>query len=356
MARIIERLAKDGTKRYAATVRLKGYPIQSATFKRKTDANKWIQDTESAIREGRHFKTVEAKKRTIADAINRYIKDVLPTKPKLQSDQTTQLEWFKNEIGDYTLADLTAAMLAECRDKLLTETGLRGKVRTASTVNRYLAAFSAMLTTAKNEWHWITESPISNVKKPTENRSRVRYLSDDERTRLLAACQNSKNKYLHLCVSLALATGMRQSELMLLNWRDVNLTDGYIILHETKNGERRRVPVTGRILEQLKNHAKVRRIDTALLFPSSVDSTKPVNLRKTFNTALKQAEIEDFHWHDLRHCTASYLAMNGASLAEIAEILGHKTLSMVKRYSHLSDSHVSNVVASMNNKIFGAVA
>jgi hypothetical protein len=82
MARIIERLANDGTKRYAVTVRLRGYPTQSATFKRKTDAQKWIQDTESAIREGRHFKTIEAKKHTFADMINRYIKDVFPTKPK----------------------------------------------------------------------------------------------------------------------------------------------------------------------------------------------------------------------------------------------------------------------------------
>jgi site-specific recombinase XerD len=90
-----------------------------------------------------------------------------------------------------------------------------------------------------------------------------------------------------------------------------------------------------------------------LLFPSKVNPTKPIDLRKPFETALKKAEIDDFHWHDLRHCTASYLAMNGASLAEIAEVLGHKTLSMVKRYSHLSDSHVSNVVASMNEKIFG---
>jgi site-specific recombinase XerD len=70
---------------------------------------------------------------------------------------------------------------------------------------------------------------------------------------------------------------------------------------------------------------------------------------------IKKAEITDFHWHDLRHCTASYLAMNGASLAEIAEVLGHKTISMVKRYAHLSDGHVSNVVASMNRKIFGVV-
>ena len=79
-------------------------------------------------------------------------------------------------------------------------------------------------------------------------------------------------------------------------------------------------------------------------------------MRKSWLNALNKAEIDNFHWHDLRHCTASYLAMNGASLAEIAEVLGHKTLSMVKRYAHLSDGQVSNVVASMNQKIFGGVA
>ena len=78
-----------------------------------------------------------------------------------------------------------------------------------------------------------------------------------------------------------------------------------------------------------------------------------MDLRSAFQYALERAKVENFHWHDLRHCTASYLAMNGASLAEIAEVLGHKTLSMVKRYAHLSDGHVSNVVASMNEKIFG---
>ena len=90
MASIKERISKDGSVRYTVEIRLKGYPAQTATFKRKTDAKKWIQDTESAIREGRHFKTTEAKKHTLAETVDRYIKDVLPTKPKLQDDQTTR--------------------------------------------------------------------------------------------------------------------------------------------------------------------------------------------------------------------------------------------------------------------------
>ena len=148
---------------------------------------------------------------------------------------------------------------------------------------------------------------------------------------------------------------MRQAELFNLKWADIELKDGYLILHETKNGERRRVPLAGLALELLREHAKVRRLDTPLLFPGIKNPLQPIDLQTPWETARKTAGITDFTWHDLRHCCASYLLMNGASLAEIAEVLGHKTLQMVKRYAHLSDGHVSNVVASMNEKIFGGV-
>jgi integrase len=356
MATIKERTSKDGSIRYTVEVRLKGYPRQTATFKRKTDARKWIQDTESAIREGRHFKTVEAKKHTLAELVDRYINDVLPIKSAtLRRDQTTQLNWFKDEIGAHTLADITPAIITQCRDKLLTEIGQRGKVRTPASVVRYMSALSHAFTIAVNEWQWLEDSPIRKVKKPKEPRGRVRFLEDDDRARLLQACKESSNELLYMCVILALSTGMRQGELMGLKWSDVNLKDRYIILHETKNGERRRVPLSGPALELLQQHSKVRRLDTPLLFPSAKHPDQPIDLRRPFNNALERAGINDFHWHDLRHCTASYLAMNGANLAAIAEILGHKTLSMVKRYSHLSDGHVSSVVESMNAKIFGGV-
>jgi integrase len=353
MASIEKRITDTGATSYRVKIRLKGHPTQTATFKRLTDAKKWVQATESAIREGRHFKTAEAKKHTLAEAIERYINDVLPTKPKLKADQTAQLNWFKSEIGCHLLADVTPVVLVECRDKLLTETGQRRKVRSSATVVRFLSALSAMFTVCVNEWQWLEDSPMRKVKKPKESRGRVRFLDDDERQRFLTACKESSNEWLYLCVILALSTGMRQGELMGLKWSDVNLQGRFIILHETKNGERRRVPLAGHGLELLQEHAKVRRLDTQLLFPGKTHKDKPIDLRKPFETALKRAEITDFHWHDLRHCTASYLAMNGASLAEIAEILGHKTLQMVKRYAHLSDGHVSGVIEKMNAKLFG---
>jgi integrase len=127
------------------------------------------------------------------------------------------------------------------------------------------------------------------------------------------------------------------------------------ILHKKKHGSKRRVPLIGLALTELQKLSKVRRLDSALVFASPTKPQQPIELKAAWFTALKRAEIDNFRWHDIRHTTASYLAMNGASLAEIAEVLGHKTLQMVKRYAHLSDGHVSSVIESMNAKIFANV-
>ena len=357
MASIEKRVTDDGKTSYRVKVRIKGFPVQSATFERVTDAKKWAQNTESAIRENRHFKTTEAKRHTLAELIERYARDVLPTKPKNAVNQLRQLDWWKAEIGSYALADVTPALIAQYRDKLTGGITKQGKPRTPATVNRYMAALSVAFTTAVKEWGWLDDTPMRKVTKGKESRGRVRFLSDGERTRLLKACKESPNAYLYPVVVLALSTGMRAGEIMGLTWDVVDLNQGYAILHETKNEERRRVAITGHALEQLKELSKVRRIYCNLLFPSKESTPqkpqKPMDLRAPWLAALKVAGIENFKFHDLRHSAASYLAMNGASLAEIAEVLGHKTLQMVKRYAHLSEGHTARVVASMNDKIFG---
>lgn len=345
MATIRERKTDKGDTRYQAQVRLKGFPAQNATFNRKTDAKRWIQQTEAAIREGRHFKTTEAKKRTLEELIERYIRDVLPTKPKSMNAQGRQLRWWKKELGYLSLADISPSVLAETRDKL-------HKGRQPATVVRYMAALSHAFSVAVNEWEWLDDNPMRKVRRPKEPRGRVRFLSEGERKRLLAACKASDCKQLYPVVVLAISTGMRQMEIMGISWADVDLNRGYIILHETKNDERRSVPLVGHAKELIQEMAKVRRIDTNLLFFSETKPIAPVFIRTPWGKALKEAEIEDFKFHDLRHTAASYLAMNGASLAEIADILGHKTLQMVKRYAHLSEQHTSKVLEAMNKAIF----
>jgi hypothetical protein len=114
MASIRKRTNKDGSTSYRVDVRLKGFPPQRATFSRLTDARQWGKSTESAIKENRYFKTAEASKHTLGELIDRYIRDVLPTKGRHAKDQEQHLEWFKDEIGAYTLADITPAKIVEC--------------------------------------------------------------------------------------------------------------------------------------------------------------------------------------------------------------------------------------------------
>jgi integrase len=261
MAYIQERTTKDGKKRFRVQVRLKGYPVQTETFERKTDAKKWAQQTESAIQEGRHFKTTASKKHTLSDMIDRYIEMILPTKPKSQEVQEGQLKWWKSEVGAYTLCDVTPAMIGECRDKLLQGKTNKGTLRTPATGVRYLAALSHAFSVAVNEWGWLEDNPVRKVKKPVEPRGRVRFLSEEERPALLMACKQSHNKCLYTIVVLALSSGMRYSEIMTLTWKDVDLVRNCIILQETKNGERRNVPIAGHALNLLKEHNKVRSLE-----------------------------------------------------------------------------------------------
>lgn len=355
MATITKRTGVNGI-RYHVKIRLAGYPAQSASFERLTDARKWASDTEADIRAGRHFKASESKRHTFADVVARYEQEVAPTIPKEWKHRQAHLEWWKGHIGAYTLADVSPALITECKARLQAGALADGKPgpkpRQNATVVRYMAALSAALGVACREWQWLDTNPMEKVSKPTLPRGRVRFLSDDEREKLLEACEKSENKLLYPVVVLALSTGMRQGEMMSLKWKDVDLSRGRATLHETKNGSIRVVPIAGHALELLQNLAKVRRLDTQYIFPSK-DGKSPIDLRSAWRVAMKRAKLADFHWHDLRHTTGSYLAMNGASLLEIAAVLGHKTLAMVQRYSHLSECHTTGVVERMNQKTFG---
>ena len=138
-----------------------------------------------------------------------------------------------------------------------------------------------------------------------------------------------------------------------MRWSDVDWQRRVLTLHDTKNKDRRLLPLAHYALHLMEEHNKVRNIASDWVFPYLSHPIKPWDCRSAWEAALKKADIQDFRFHDLRHSCASYLAMSGASLAEIAEVLGHKTLQMVKRYAHLSEAHTAKVVQSMNERIFG---
>jgi integrase len=333
-------------RKYRVKVRRKGAPPLTATFTDLTDAKKWAKITEGAVLEGRYFPSPEAKRHTVTDMIERYVCEVLPYKSTSHAYmQRLQLNWWRKQFGHYILSDVTPARITECRDLLL-------RTRKTSTVNRYLAALSFAYTIATREWQWCDDNPVHRIMRPPEPQGRVRFLSDDERTRLLEACKMSRNPVLYIVVVIALSTGARKMEILGLTWKDVDLQHGAIHLQKTKNKERRILPLTSYALELMQQHVKIQCSESLWVFPNKT-STRPCRIREAWENALKRAEIENFKFHDLRHSAASYMLMNGASLAEIGEILGHKSFEMTKRYAHLSDNHTRNVVERMNQAIFG---
>jgi hypothetical protein len=137
MATIQVRTNKHGEVSYAAKIRIKGHPHAYATFERKTDANKWVQETESTIRQGKYFKTAEARKHSFGEMIDRYIKEVLPGKStslKHTANQKVQLLWWKEKLGAYMLSDITRPRIVEQRDKLLSDNTKRKEKRSGATV------------------------------------------------------------------------------------------------------------------------------------------------------------------------------------------------------------------------------
>jgi integrase len=351
MATIELRKRPDGKISYRVKIRIRGFPAQSATFERKTDAKNWAAQTESAIREGRYFNNTAAKKYTVGDLIARYLEYQQNRNQRRVFDVEAHLKWWNKEIGMYFLSDITKQLILTKREALI-QSGIYVDRRAPATVNRYMGVLRHAFSVAVNEWEWLPEHPMKNIAKLPEPRGRVRFLDDAERARLLAACRESSAAFLYPLVVLALSTGARHGELISLHWHQVDFARQAIVLHDTKNKERRVLPMAHHALEVMEGWHRARDVQNPLVFPSERIPTQPVQSRPAWIEALKRARIENFRFHDLRHSAASYLAMNGASTNEIAEVLGHKTLVMVKRYAHLSEVHTAGVVERMNKKIF----
>ena len=249
------------------------------------------------------------------------------------------MSWWERELGGRRVVELSAADIGDALDRLTCG---------PATANRYLTVFKHVLSVASREGEWITDNPASRVRARKEPRGHLRYLSDEERRRLLAACRTSDEQRLYALVVVALGTGARQGELLSLRWSDIDLVRCRATLEHTKHGERRVLALEGPVLDVLRERMAVRRIGVAQVFGSERGlATFP---RNAWEQALREAGVPDFHFHDIRHTFASYMAMSGATLAELAEALGHKTLAMVKRYAHLSEAHTSGAVRRMTEK------
>ncbi len=349
MATIEKRMTKSGV-RYRARVRVEGNLIQTATFSSKTLAREWAVKTETEMRDQKHMPNTNARNRTFSELLDRYKRHIEDKGLRSIKTLITQLDEWEKFIGATRLYSLTPAIITSALERIAAiQYGNRPK--SAATLNRYLAALSCALAYGIKSLGWIDVNPVARVEHKRESRGRTRFLSDVERERLLAAAKDSKNKDLYAIIVLAISTGARRGEILSLRWDNIDLDKGWAVLEHTKNGEMRGLPLWGPALDLVRQLYEKRKSDI-WVFPNDKNSG-PCEIKRSWATVVAKAGLHDFRFHDLRHTCASYLAMNGASPNEIADVLGHKTLSMVKRYAHLSNAHKSSVVASMNAKIFG---
>lgn len=348
---IEKRIAADGTVSYRAKVRVKGFRAESSTHPRLTDAVLWRQQTEADIRRGKYFQTAEARKHTFGELVDRYIANVLPRKPKSVKKQTSQLLWWKEQIGNRLLSQVGTPLIVEIRDRLGGGTTYRGDKRSLATVNRYLAILSHAFSVAVNEWQWLTESPVKKLKQKESN-GRIRFLSDDERDRLLQACRESNNKHLYLVVMIALSTGLRLMEIMSLRYTDIQWENDNCLLtiKETKNGHQHVIPLVGIAKHLLAEHAKIRRLDTDLVFPATKGiKSRPAVIRSAWESALQVSNIKGVTFHILRHTAASWLGQANVSGPIIQKILNHRSSNISARYIHFANSHIQDALEKMND-------
>ena len=377
MASIVQ--TDSGT--WQAVVRRKGFKPVKKSFARKTDATKWAAQIEGAIDRGEYSPERPTVRITFKELVEKF-----STAPDglLSMSKTTQevmpynlVQWVKH-LGHLRLLDIDAETIEIAMEKVAT----RRRISTAgndlgqispSTLKRDVSALGGIFKWAANK-RIIDETPMRKVVKPEIHDARERYLTDEELHRLLDACDQSESAELGLAVRLALFTGMRQADVMGLQWGRVNLGDlptphiddtgrmftippRHCLVTVTKNGHPHLAPLEGMAFDALKAwSSKHRTFDgNRLVFPGRHNSYQPLDLRTPWKTALRRAGVEGFRWHDLRHSFASMMLKTGVSHIELAKLTGHRDLKSLMRYVHIAPEHSSGLVAKMQDTLLAKV-
>lgn len=363
MAEIKKRKKKNGEWSYTVCVRIKGSPMQSKTFSRRTDAQEWESKMETSIKENINFPKRKAQRYTVADVIDQFIEDELPKKtPKMQKEFLKSLNWFRKEIGSLHLSSVNTEILVACQKKLSqknkevpmkkNEPMVAGEKISNATVNRYLMYLRVMFSYCLYR-DIIDINPMAKLKKLPEDNARKRCLDTKEIKKLLEACTEASHE-LYLCVLIALLTSARKSEILNLTWGTVDFENKMLYFLDTKNGTDRGTPMHDNLYDELiayKNNNKVHNLKNDYLFKTADGKPNEALIGKLFRKVVKKCGIEDFKFHDLRHTSASHQAMSGVSQPITQKTLGHKSPMMTNRYSHLRDENLRPTINQVGNKM-----
>ena len=320
------------------------YIVYSVNGRRKTEtigkdkklAEKVLHKRLTEIAENRYLDVKKEEKIKFEDFADQYLEfHCKPNNKTWKTSDEKKINNLKKYFSGKHLHEITPLDIEKYKSERIKRVQ-KNKSIAPATINRDLACLKSLFNRAI-EWKMAQDNPVKQVKLFRENNQRLRYLEKEEIETLLANCHN----YLKPIVIVALNTGMRKSEILKLKWHDFDFRRDIIYLHDTKNGEKREVPMNSEVRTTL---IKVRKHPQSPYIFCNTTGEPFGDIKKSFLTALTNSGIINFHFHDLRHTFASQLVMCGVDLNTVRELLGHKSIQMTLRYSHLSPDHKKRAV------------
>ena len=313
------------------------------SFKKKKDAEAELGKRVSLIAEKRYLDVKKDYKSTLGELIDNYVENFKHQKSYLRS-KSYYLENFRNYFGGNTLlSKIEYVALETYKNKLRTKLTPRKEIRAIATMNREMVCLHGLFRKGVS-WKMMEKNPFDNGDSlmEKENNKRTRFLIEEEIERLLAECRHKP--HLYRIVFCALNTGMRKGEILSLKWEQIR--NGFIYLTETKTSEPREIPINDSLVKMFMEIRREQELTSPYVFTYAGRRIDRVS--GGFHAAMKRAGITGFRFNDLRHTFASHLVMKGASLKEVQELLGHKSMTMTLRYAHLAEENKKNAVSLLN--------
>ena len=342
---IMATISKRGDYQHRVQIRRKGYPTVYKTFNYLADAESWARMVESEMDRGIYLSRSEAESTTIEEIANRYIREVSPNK-KNHIEDIRLMKVVIQKFGSYYISGMQSKMIVEWREELKSK-GLAG-----STINHHLNTLSGLLEQAIKEWGYVMPmNPSRLVKRMSEGKARDRRILPDEESRILEECNKSANKYVGLIYLFALETTMRQGEIFSLLWQNVDLKSRVALLEDTKNGDSRSVALSGKAIAILKS---LERKSQGSVFPCNQQAIATCYrgiIRRALATYLDECKkssiepekgfLQNLRLHDARHEATSRLFEKDLNIMEVSSMTGHKSLQMLKRYTHMQAANIA---------------
>ncbi len=359
MAEVIQRVWRSGPRRVKRLAW--GYSVQVNGRQVRVTNQEWTEEDAEKALAARLLGLTPAPKTpggmlTLGTMAETYLRQKeADGKRTLRNDRLVVAHLLTAFGQETPLRDLTAARIQDYSAERLTAKSERlGRPVTPATVNREVSILRCLLRMAQERGDL---ERVPRIRLTREPEGRLRFLTEPEANRLLASCRAPKrveqSPHLPAIVTVALNTGMRKGEILGLAWERVDLARGVLLLEKTKTNKRREIPMNRAVYDVLAEiRARQAKQDDG--DPSGVVFRRSAgrawgSFRRAFERAVETAKLEDFHFHDLRHTFASWLVMRGRPLKEVQELLGHRTLAMTVRYSHLSPDRLRDAVASLDD-------